>query len=86
MKRVPWATTLSVMILVAGAFVLGATLFGLSGAVADRGDGRTGRYQIASWSSFSGARTHHSGYYVLDTVTGKVVARDHEAHGIGNEQ
>lgn len=41
-----------------------------------------GRYQISSWASYAGERAHHSGYYIIDTVTGKVVDRGHEIHGI----
>lgn len=44
--------------------------------------GEVGRYQISSWASYAGGRVHHSGYYILDTVTGKVVDRGHEIHGI----
>lgn len=46
--------------------------------------GAVGRYQISAWASYSGARVHHSGYYVLDTVTGKVVDKGHEIHGIAS--
>lgn len=39
-----------------------------------------GRYQISSWSAFTGGVTFHSGYYTLDTVTGKVVETHTDAH------
>lgn len=42
-----------------------------------------GRYQISSWAAYAGEKVHHSGYFVLDTATGKVVDRGHEIHGIG---
>ena len=42
-----------------------------------------GRYQIASWAASTGGITHHSGYYILDTVTGKVVDRLAEVHSRG---
>jgi len=42
-----------------------------------------GRYQIAAWAAQSGSYTHHSGYYVLDTVTGKIVASKSEVHTSG---
>jgi hypothetical protein len=45
-------------------------------------DGGVGRYQISSWASYTGERVHHSGYYIIDTTTGKVVDRGHEIHGI----
>ena len=46
------------------------------------GKGDIGRYQISSWASYSGARVHHSGYFVLDTTTGEVVESHHEIHDI----
>lgn len=39
-----------------------------------------GRYQITSWSAFTGGITFHSGYYILDTVTGKVADKRVDAH------
>lgn len=73
--------------------VLGiCSLFALGGVVATslypaasaaQGEaGAIGRYQISAWASYSGERVHHSGYYVLDTVTGKIVDSGHEIHGI----
>ncbi len=43
--------------------------------------GEIGRYQISAWAAQSGTYMHHSGYYVLDTITGKVVASKSEVHG-----
>jgi hypothetical protein len=41
-----------------------------------------GRYQIISWAAQTGnAGFHHSGYYILDTVTGEVVDQKLEMHG-----
>jgi hypothetical protein len=54
-------------------------------ALAQGEQGQIGRYQISAWASYAGAKVHHSGYYVLDTVTGKVVDRGHEIHGIGSD-
>jgi hypothetical protein len=39
-----------------------------------------GRYQITAWSSYTGGVSYHSGYYILDTVTGKVVGAQVDAH------
>ena len=47
---------------------------------ANAGDA-VGRYQIAAWAAQSGAFTHHNGYYIVDTVTGKVVDTKAEVHG-----
>jgi len=44
-----------------------------------------GRYEIAAWGAHSGARLHASGYYVLDTATGKIVDKGHETYGIPTE-
>jgi hypothetical protein len=43
--------------------------------------GEIGRYQISAWAAQSGTYMHHSGYYVVDTTTGKVVASESEVHG-----
>jgi len=53
-----------------------------SSAVHATPQGDIGRYQISSWAAYSGGMVHHSGYYTIDTVTGKVVDRGHEIHGI----
>ena len=42
-----------------------------------------GRYQITCWAAQSGRGYHHSGYYILDTTTGKIVDQGREAHGPG---
>jgi hypothetical protein len=47
-------------------------------AVAENGG--TGRYQIAAWAAQSGPYQHHSGYFVVDTVTGKVIESRSEVH------
>ena len=40
-----------------------------------------GRYQISSWAAQTGrAGAHHYGYFVLDTVTGKVVEHKMEVY------
>jgi len=47
---------------------------------ANAGDA-AGRYQIAAWAAQSGSYTHHNGYYIVDTVTGKIVDSKAEVHG-----
>jgi hypothetical protein len=37
-----------------------------------------GRYQISSWAAYGGALIQHNGYYVVDTVTGKIVDKHSE--------
>jgi hypothetical protein len=41
---------------------------------------QVGRYQITSWSAYTGGITFHSGYYILDTATGQVVAKQMDTH------
>lgn len=72
-------------LIVAAALVVLAVggVFALQPAgVFAEGKGDIGRYQISSWASYSGARVHHAGYYVLDTTTGEVVDSHHEIHDI----
>jgi len=40
---------------------------------------QVGRYQITSWAATTGI-AHHNGYYILDTVSGKVVDKQVEVH------
>lgn len=40
-----------------------------------------GRYQISAWAAQSGAFIHHSGYYIIDTKTGRLVDSKAEVHG-----
>jgi hypothetical protein len=37
-----------------------------------------GEIQISSWATYGGATIAHVGYYVVDTVTGKVMAEGSE--------
>ena len=83
MKKNVWmkitVTILTVLaITVAGIWLLGSR----TTAEAEPEAGQVGRYQIAAWGAHSGARVHASGYFVLDTVTGKVVDKGHDIHGI----
>jgi hypothetical protein len=50
-------------------------------AMAVNGNGEIGRYQIGAWATQSaGAVVSHTGYYILDTATGKVVASKSEEY------
>jgi hypothetical protein len=49
-------------------------------AAADKGDTETGRYQISAWAAQTSVGYHHSGYYIVDTATGKVVDSKAEVH------
>ena len=54
---------------------LGYSFLSSRPALATAGTEEIGRYMIAAWGSQGAdATVSHSGYYVLDTVTGKVVA------------
>lgn len=39
-----------------------------------------GRYQISSWAAYTGGTTCHYGYYVVDTMSGKIVDKLLEEH------
>lgn len=54
----------------------------LTDANAEPDQNEVGRYQLSSWASYSGSRVHHSGYYIIDTRTGKIVDSGYEIHGI----
>jgi hypothetical protein len=49
-------------------------------ALAVSEDEKIGRYQIAAWATQSPDAEPRSGYYVLDTATGMVVAKKMEVH------
>jgi hypothetical protein len=52
-------------------------------ALAVHGSEGRGRYPISAWAGQAGSTVHHSGYYVLDAATGKVVAREAQVHKRG---
>jgi hypothetical protein len=49
-------------------------------ALAVSGSEEKGRYQISAWAVQPQNTEPHSGYYVLDTATGEVVASKMELH------
>ncbi len=51
-------------------------------AVAQQDAGPVNRYQISAWAASIGTYGHHSGYFVVDTVTGKVVDKKEEEHSL----
>ena len=55
-------------------------LFIVRPALAVNDGGGIGRYQISSWAAQSAGNVYHSGYYVVDTVTGKVVDKAADEH------
>lgn len=71
-----------VILLVLSVFVLLSLGNFFRSAGAEPEQKSIGRYQVSAWGAYSGERVHHSGYYVLDTVTGKIVDRGHEVHSI----
>ena len=50
------------------------SFFSSKSALAVSEDEKKGRYQISAWAAQSEGSLVHSGYYVLDSATGKVVA------------
>jgi len=55
-------------------------LTGTAPAIAENSEKSIGRYQISAWAARAGSLTHHAGYYIVDTVTGKVVDSKAEVH------
>ncbi|MGE5301225.1 MAG: hypothetical protein ACM3MB_09725 [Acidobacteriota bacterium] len=49
-------------------------------ATAEQPASLIGKYQISSWASYIGTYGHHTGYYVLDTTTGKVAETHEDVH------
>ncbi len=49
-------------------------------AAADKENSETGRYQISAWAAQTGVGYHHSGYYIVDTATGKITDSKSETH------
>jgi hypothetical protein len=55
-------------------------LFGSKQVLAVPENDVPGRYQITSWAAHGGGFILHEGYYVLDTMTGKVVGSHEKMH------
>jgi len=55
------------------------SLFSSKPALAVSGSDDKGRYQISAWAVQAEATKVHSGYYVLDTATGQIVASKSES-------
>ncbi len=55
-------------------------IFSTNTVMAEKDNEQVGRYQISAWAAQSGRFGHHNGYYVVDTVTGKVVDSKSEVH------
>lgn len=49
-------------------------------ASAQKDTSPVGRYQITSWALSTGGMPHYTGYYVLDTATGKIIDKFTELH------
>jgi hypothetical protein len=56
-------------------------IFPAKPAVAQKSNSEIGRYQVSAWAAQSGSYTHHNGYYIIDTTTGKVTDSKAEVHG-----
>ncbi len=55
-------------------------IFSTDTVMAEKDTEQVGRYQISAWAAQSGRFGHHNGYYVVDTVTGKIVDSKSEVH------
>jgi hypothetical protein len=56
------------------------TLFSSKPVLADSQSENTGKYQISAWGAQAQSANPTSGYYVLDTATGMIVASKTEMH------
>jgi hypothetical protein len=56
------------------------SLFSSKTALAVSGNEDKGRSQISAWAAQTEGAKVHSGYYVLDTATGKIVASRMDVH------
>ena len=56
------------------------SFFSSKPALAVSGSQDRGRYQISAWGTEAVSAAVHSGYYVLDTATGQVVASKMDVH------
>jgi hypothetical protein len=61
------------------------SVFSAKPALAVSEDERKGRYQISAWGVQGTDAYPRSGYYVLDTATGTVVAKKMEVHPPGQK-
>lgn len=51
-------------------------------ATAEQANNGINRYQLSAWASSIGTYGHHSGYYVIDSTTGKIVDKHEDVHTI----
>lgn len=56
------------------------SVFSSKSALAVSEDEKKGRYQISAWGTEAESAAVHSGYYILDTATGEVVASKMDVH------
>jgi hypothetical protein len=70
------------LIVVLLALNLVSNFFNAKPAMALPENSQTGKYQISSWAASIGTYGHHSGYFIVDTTTGKLFDSHEEAHDI----
>jgi hypothetical protein len=80
MKLDLWPKVVLWVIAVMLVLNLAHRLFIARPALAVNDGGGIGRYQISSWAAQSAGNVYHTGYYVLDTLTGKVVDKAADEH------
>ncbi|MDA8077552.1 MAG: hypothetical protein M0Z79_01310 [Nitrospiraceae bacterium] len=82
MKTELFTKTMLVIIAVLLFLNLVSGLLPVRKAIAQQDAGPVNRYQISAWAASIGTYGHHAGYFVVDTVTGKVVDKKEEVHTI----
>jgi len=56
-------------------------MFSADPVAAAKEEPAVGRYQISSWATQTGSYTGYSGYYIVDTTTGKIVEEKKKEYG-----
>jgi hypothetical protein len=73
-----WLTAFGLLAVVILLFLNLATAFFQPGNVFAKNEDDIGRYQISAWASPSKGSIQFAGYYVIDTTSGKMVAKHSE--------
>jgi len=73
------------LIVVLLALNLVSNFFNARPAMALPENSQIGKYQISSWAASIGTYGHHSGYFIVDTTTGKLFDSHEEVHDITKE-
>jgi hypothetical protein len=79
-----WITAFGLLAVAVLLFLNVATTFFQPEEARAQSENAIGKYQISAWASPSMGSIQFAGYYVIDTTTGKVVAKHSERLGTGS--